>query len=63
MNALRLYQGTSFDIYEQRTGLSIKNCKQKIQQAIAAGLLEDSNEIKTTHKGQLFLNELLEKFL
>lgn len=63
MNVLRLYQGTSFDIYEQRTGLSIKNCKQKIQQAIAAGLLEDSNEIKTTHKGQLFLNELLEKFL
>lgn len=63
MNALRLYQGMSFDIYEQRTGLSIKNCKQKIQQAIAAGLLEDSNEIKTTHKGQLFLNELLEKFL
>lgn len=63
MNALRLYQGTSFEIYAQRTGLSIDHCKQKIQPAIEAGLLENSNEIKTTTQGQLFLNELLEKFL
>ena len=63
MNALRLYQGTSFEIFEQRTGLSIEHCKAKMEQAIQAGLLENSNEIKTTPKGQLFLNELLEKFL
>ena len=63
MNALRLYQGTSFEIFEQRTGLSIKHCKSKMEHAIEAGLLENTNEIKTTSKGQLFLNELLEKFL
>ncbi len=63
MNALRLYQGTPFEIFEQRTGLSIEHCKVKIQSAISAGLLEKGDEIKTTEKGQLFLNELLEKFL
>ncbi len=63
MNALRLYQGTSFEIFEQRTGLSIEHCKSKMEHAIEAGLLENTNEIKTTPKGQLFLNELLEKFL
>jgi len=63
MNALRLYQGTPFEIFEQRTGLSIDHCKTKMQNAIEAGLLEKGSEIKTTQKGQLFLNELLEKFL
>ena len=63
MNALRLYQGTTFEIFEQRTGLSIEHCKSKMEHAIEAGLLENTNEIKTTSKGQLFLNELLEKFL
>ena len=63
MNALRLYQGTSFEIFEQRTGLSIEHCKAKMEHAIEAELLEDTDEIKTTPKGQLFLNELLEKFL
>jgi len=63
MNALRLYQGTPFEVFEQRTGLSISHCKKKIESAIEAGLLEPGDEIKTTPKGQLFLNELLEKFL
>jgi oxygen-independent coproporphyrinogen-3 oxidase len=63
MNALRLYQGTPFEIFEQRTGLGVEHCKTKIESAIDAGLLEKGSEIKTTKKGQLFLNELLEKFL
>ena len=63
MNALRLYQGTPFSLFEQRTGLSMEHCQAKMAKAIEAGLLEDGGEIKTTAKGQLFLNELLEKFL
>jgi putative oxygen-independent coproporphyrinogen III oxidase len=63
MNALRLYEGTEFEVFEQRTGLSIEHCRHKLEQAITAGLIEPGNQIKTTPKGQLFLNELLEKFL
>jgi len=63
MNALRLYQGTPFSLFEQRTGLSIEHCQAKMAKAIEAGLLEAGDQIKTTAKGQLFLNELLEKFL
>ena len=63
MNALRLYQGTPFSLFEQRTGLSIEHCRAKMAKGIEAGLLEDGPQIKTTTKGQLFLNELLEKFL
>jgi len=63
MNALRLYQGTPFILFEQRTGLSIEHCQAKMAKAIEAGLLEAGDQIKTTAKGQLFLNELLEKFL
>jgi len=63
MNALRLYQGTPFSLFEQRTGLSIEHCQTKMAKAIEAGLLEAGDQIKTTAKGQLFLNELLEKFL
>ncbi len=63
MNALRLYQGTDFDIFTQRTGLSVEHCKQKMAKGIEAGLLEAGDQIKTTAKGQLFLNDLLENFL
>ena len=63
MNALRLYQGTPFSLFEQRTGLSIEHCQAKMAKAIEAGLLEAGEQIKTTAKGQLFLNELLENFL
>ncbi|MEY8247230.1 MAG: radical SAM family heme chaperone HemW [Bermanella sp.] len=63
MNALRLYQGTPFHVFAERTGLSTAHCREKMANAIEAGLLEDGQEIKTTAKGRLFLNELLEKFL
>ena len=65
MNALRLYQGVPFELFSQRTGLDFDSIKESYQKAVNDGLLEDleSGMIKTTTKGQLFLNELLERFL
>lgn len=65
MNALRLYQGVPLELFGQRTGLDFDSIKDSYQKAVNAGLLEDleGGIIKTTTQGQLFLNELLERFL
>ena len=65
MNALRLYEGVPLELFSQRTGLDFDSIKDGYDKAVADGLLEDikSGIIKTTTKGQLFLNELLERFL
>lgn len=68
MNALRLYQGTDKRLFTERTGLNISALSPEYEKAIDDGLLEEVIEngqpqIKTTAKGQLFLNDLLERFL
>lgn len=65
MNALRLYQGVPLELFSQRTGLDFDSIKDSYQKAVNDGLLEGLNNgvIKTTTQGQLFLNELLERFL
>jgi oxygen-independent coproporphyrinogen-3 oxidase len=65
MNALRLYQGVPFELFSQRTGLDFDSIKDSYKKAVNDSLLEDleSGMIKTTSQGQLFLNELLERFL
>ena len=64
MNALRLQDGFDLELFEQRTGYSLDTIADGIQQAITKGLLEqDSDQIKTTTKGSLFLNEILAFFM
>lgn len=63
MNALRLHEGISVDMFQQRTGLQLKAVEQPLQKAYSLGLLEQGNWIRATERGRLYLNELLALFL
>lgn len=64
MNALRLYQPIEIDLFEARTGLPFSSVEKPIKKAISEGLMEiDAQYFYVTHKGHLFLNEVLEIFL
>ncbi len=63
MNVLRLYDGVPNELFEMRTGVAFSRIKKAITKAQDDGLLEEGPYLKTTEKGQLFLNELLERFL
>ena len=63
MNALRLNQGFTPLLFEQRTGLSFSKVKNSIVQLQAQGLMDTSGEhYHTTQKGRLFLNNVIAKF-
>jgi len=63
MNALRLNQGFTPQLFEQRTGLSFSKVKNSIVQLQAQGLVDTSGEhYHTTQKGRLFLNNVIAKF-
>ncbi|HAB55705.1 MAG TPA: YggW family oxidoreductase [Cellvibrionales bacterium] len=63
MNALRLNQGFTPQLFEQRTGLSFSKVKNSIVQLQAQGLMDTSGEhYHTTQKGRLFLNNVIAKF-
>jgi putative oxygen-independent coproporphyrinogen III oxidase len=69
MNALRLQQGFDLNLFEQRTGYPLTTIASGIDTAIEKGLLEKhvledgSEQIKTSAKGSLFLNEILGLFM
>ena len=69
MNALRLQQGFDLNSFEQRTGYPLTTIAAGIDIAIKKGLLEKylledgSEQIKTSAKGSLFLNEILGLFM
>ena len=64
MNALRLIEGGSVDLFQQRTGLNIHTLETAIKKAQNKGLLVIAQgHMKPTLLGQRFLNELLELFL
>lgn len=64
MNALRLYQGVDTELFQQRTGQPLTSIESMRQQCVNAGLLDQHPQVlRTTEKGQLFLNELLERFM
>jgi putative oxygen-independent coproporphyrinogen III oxidase len=69
MNALRLQQGFDLNLFEQRTGYRLTTIAAGIDTAIEKGLLEKhlledgSEQIKTSAKGSLFLNEILGLFM
>lgn len=64
LNALRLREGFSTRLFEQRTGENINTIESDIDIAVRRGLLDTTNErIKPTELGFRFLNDLLELFL
>lgn len=64
MNALRLQEGFDLELFEQRTGFPLDTIADGIQQAVDKGLLvRQGNQIKTSNKGSLFLNEILAFFM
>ena len=67
LNALRLKQGFSSDLFEQRTRLNFSEVEPMIQQAIEKQLMiKDENKrehFRTSKKGWEFLNDVMEMFL
>jgi oxygen-independent coproporphyrinogen-3 oxidase len=64
MNALRLTDGFSPDLFEQRTGLPIAVLAPTLEDAVAQGFLDvGADWIRPTEIGHRYLNELLYLFL
>ena len=64
MNALRLQQGFDVSLFANRTGIAFKTLEKGLQAAQQQGLLElNDHQLKTSQRGQFFLNEILELFL
>lgn len=63
LNALRLYQPITYDLFYQRTGITIDSIMTKLRNAKDFGLITlQDNAILTTEHGKNFLNNLLEFF-
>lgn len=64
LNALRLTEGVSIDLFTKRTGLSISQIKPILDQAKKRGLLEDKPlHLVPSTLGKNFLNDLISLFL
>ena len=64
MNALRLREGFSIPLFELHTGVSLNTWQDAIQRAIDLQLLEQAGmNLRATHKGFDWINDILELFL
>jgi len=63
LNALRLREGASLAIFEQRSGLSLEQLEQAIKNIDPALLSLDNGQIAASEKGFLFLNEILQELV
>ncbi len=64
LNALRLNQGISFELFEQRTGLAIETLADTLALAQREGFITiDQDTLYKTKLGQEFLNDLQALFL
>lgn len=64
MNTLRLREGFTAEQFERRTGQALALLEPGLQQARAAGLLDESDgRIRASERGWRYLNRLLEFFL
>jgi len=64
MNALRLTDGFSLGLFEERTGLPVAVIQDQMDNAAQRGLLEIAGQhVRPTQLGQRFLNDLLQMFL
>ena len=64
MNALRLNEGFTESLFQERTSLPLLLIRQQLEQAEQRGLLSrDQQRIAPTQLGRRFLNDLLQIFL
>ncbi|NOR43872.1 MAG: radical SAM family heme chaperone HemW [Gammaproteobacteria bacterium] len=63
LNALRLKDGSSTTTFKNHTGLGFDLLKQAVKNIDPSLLVLDKNKIRTTDKGFLFLNDILENLL
>jgi oxygen-independent coproporphyrinogen-3 oxidase len=64
LNALRLVEGFTERLFEERTGLSRTVLQAPIERAQTRGLLErEADRWRPTARGRQFLNDLQELFL
>ena len=64
LNALRLYDGVTWSLFETRTGLSYEGIAPQVQGLIKQGLLIDSAEqLQPTALGRRYMNQILQPFL
>jgi len=64
MNALRLTAGVESHLYPERTGLPLESLAERRREAEQSGLMQvEPSRLAATERGQLFLNDLLQKFL
>ena len=63
MNALRLQRGFDAELFRARTGLLLDRVRDKLERAVALGLLSmEDKVIRPTRRGTQFLNNLLQLF-
>lgn len=64
MNALRLTNGFSRELFTARTGLALAAIEAPLIEARRRGLVEiDAHTVRPTERGRHFLNDLLTLFL
>jgi len=63
LNALRLKKGCPIDVFTSHTHLSLERLKKACKNIDPALLLIDEQTIRTSDKGFLFLNEVLEQLM
>jgi oxygen-independent coproporphyrinogen-3 oxidase len=64
LNALRLRNGFTTELFEQRTGLNAASITKELQLASQRGLLQlEDQQICPTEQGWLYLNEVIQLFL
>lgn len=64
LNALRLTDGVSADLFQERTGIPLSAISSALTHVRASGLLApDENHLRATEQGLWFLNDLVGSFL
>ncbi len=64
MNGLRLIDGVSAKLFEERTGVELRTIETKLSKLVGDNLLEDYHEtLRATLLGQRFLNNVLAAFM
>ena len=64
LNALRLHNGVSWELFESRTGLCYENITIQVNKLVKQGLLvDDPEQLQPTALGSRYLNQILRAFL
>jgi oxygen-independent coproporphyrinogen-3 oxidase len=63
LNALRLKSGSDIETFTKNTGLDFEVLKNAVKDIDTSLLFIDKNTVRTTDRGFIFLNEILEELL